>query len=246
MSNPSDTISTHKEDPLLAVEEFKNALQVVLKYQKQHNAELKEKLPAKPEGWGSKSAAPFYNSKYAEELRPHLDQLYIVPNPTEHPDEIFFNKDTELFFGTHNFTSLKSGRIKLQNSWTWLIDNDDPYKIYRRLKDCLRIRNEPGGLTIRWTENISKARMLAKEHTLESSPIKSSVVDPIQKKSSKWKSELDDFITNAISGEVLKKSRQTFTTKDQEYIVGAVKDAGPAFHLMKLDETSFIVLFKES
>jgi len=208
---PSDKGNDPPNKDTVTKEQFINALKVISEFQKSQLCKTDLKLTDKdfPAGWGSRSRAPFYNSKWAEELRPHLESLYQVPNPREKPEEINFNKDLELFFGSSNFTSNKSGRIKIHNSWLWLINNDDPHKIYRRLRDSCIIKSESGGLAIRWKANIEAARnMVSGRHTLESTPLKASVVDVIQKKSSKWMADLDDFITNATEdNEILKKYR---------------------------------------
>jgi hypothetical protein len=177
--------------------------------------------PNLPKDWGMNSVAPYYNSRAAYWLKATLDEMLKDP---EH-NRKFYPKDQGLVY--------RSLRVKINQAWQWLIDNDDGAKHYVTLRNLTKIDKDRGALLIKWKdrpgiENFSGVKGVAVPKE-DLAALK------------KWKDELDKFIDTAKDGEKLELKGLDLDFEQIEWIKMQFMEL-PEFHVVRIDEHGFKIV----
>lgn len=174
--------------------------------------------PNLPPNWSLDSVAPYYNRKNAEWLKPTLDEMM---KDTEH-NRKFFPKD----FGV----SYRTLRVKINQSWQWLIDFSPDAAVYKKLRSMVEISKDRGGILLRWKNSRD-----GECSTTLGVPV------PIEEKLFKWKERLGDYIDNAKDKDEFHEKGLDLTDEDREWIMNQFSEL-EEFHIVKLLRTSIHIL----
>lgn len=148
-----------------------------------------------PRGWTGSSNAPYYKEKHAMLVKPIIDKMI----ETGKPQLIQYS---DCGYTWHTLNTL------LNQGWLWLIDNlDTPENpAYQTWRNKVVINKTPNGAAL----------YIKKDKTEEELKPLSSVEIGDSLESSKWRTELQDFLDNSPAGSKPKKwSGLNLTVEEQ-------------------------------
>lgn len=147
----------------------------------------------KPPTWGHKSNAPYYQEKYAAQIKKSLLKM---DSPAK----------GDLLLKAREFrVSRKTLRELINQAWRYLIERDSEKDRWRDLRGQIEVGLAPDGILLRW-KNGAKTE------------IEEEFVPHVKHQNMEWKTELEEFIVNAEDGKKLVLTEQRLSEDQIEYI----------------------------
>lgn len=167
----------------------------------------------KPRKWASGSVASYYNTKYANWLKPTLDAMM-----GDRDNDRFFPKDS------YGYTSSTSLRIRIEQAFQFIIDHEDPDGRYAQLRELLDIHPHKSGVRLKWEIKKNMGIAISKDE-----------------EGAAWKRELVQFSADATHGQEYKNTKVFLSDDDIKFVIETF-EKNDKFFVRKLVRTSIDIL----
>ena len=161
----------------------------------------------KPSSWSSLTNAPYYRERFALELKMVADAMLAEYNEGKFEDrEYRYSQFCEGSAGISKNTLY----LKINQSKLYLLEPEnglDPDGMYKRFFELITITRERTGIRLSYNKDVRGGSSMLPEKVME-----------LKEQTITWKTKVDEFLDNAMPGEVFELKRLSLTDEEQQTI----------------------------